>query len=220
MNTLGLAAPNRIRCQRAAVARPYGGSLRLRGLVVDIAERFWKRVDTSAGMEACWPWTGGHSRAGYGFIWRNGRNVPATHVALDLAGRTLAPGMESCHTCDNPPCVNPAHLFEGTTAVNAQDREAKGRGRWVRISSEGRARHAEATARGLASRTAARTTCVRGHVLSPDNICRNPRGWRRCLACHRDESRARRQGERDRSRGLCRVTVSRVPTAPATDVLP
>lgn len=53
----------------------------------------------------------------------------ATHVALELAGRPVSPGMLACHTCDNPKCCNPAHLFVGTHLDNHRDREAKGRGR-------------------------------------------------------------------------------------------
>lgn len=88
------------------------------------AEWFWMHVDQSGGMFACWPWTGYTMASGYG---RN-RHGYTHRYALELAlGRPLADGMESCHTCDNPPCCNPAHLFEGTRLDNERDKTAKGR---------------------------------------------------------------------------------------------
>lgn len=54
----------------------------------------------------------------------DGRKVSlrATRVSLELAlGRPLAPGLYACHTCDNPPCVNPVHLYEGTATRNMRD---------------------------------------------------------------------------------------------------
>ncbi len=55
------------------------------------------------------------------------RMVQATHVALALAGRPLSMGLQACHICDCPWCVNEQHLFEGTSADNNQDAIRKGR---------------------------------------------------------------------------------------------
>ena len=95
-----------------------------------LARRFWARVDRSGGPDACWPWTGGRTRSDYGCFsrGRRGTHVRSHRFALELAlGRPIRPGMGSCHTCDNPPCCNPAHLFEGTQRDNLQDASAKGR---------------------------------------------------------------------------------------------
>lgn len=91
-----------------------------------LAERFWARVDTSGGLFACWPWLGGRTPGGYGQMWRDGTTVRVSHVALELAGRPLSPGLEALHSCDNPPCANPAHLSEGTHAINIAERDANG----------------------------------------------------------------------------------------------
>lgn len=92
-----------------------------------IESRFWSKVNRSGGPDACWPWMGTRILSGYGQIWENGKHRPATHIALRLAGRPLAPGEQACHQCDNPPCVNPAHLFAGSRSDNVQDMVAKGR---------------------------------------------------------------------------------------------
>lgn len=78
--------------------------------------------------DACTLWPGARTTAGYGTFSENGRSVYAHRRALELSlGRPLAVGAKACHTCDTPACVNPNHLFEGTSKANAADMVAKNR---------------------------------------------------------------------------------------------
>lgn len=93
-------------------------------------ERFWEKVDISAGDDACWLWTAGRFRAGYGkFFVRAGEEVYAHRFMWQLDNGVIPDGYRICHTCDNPPCCNPRHLFLATMAVNMMDKVAKGRAR-------------------------------------------------------------------------------------------
>jgi hypothetical protein len=92
-----------------------------------LENRFWSYVDKSAGPGECWPWIGSLTVNGYGQLYVNElkRPVVASRVSLYLV--TGEWPEEACHKCDNPPCVNPAHLFDGTRKDNMQDCASKGR---------------------------------------------------------------------------------------------
>jgi hypothetical protein len=95
----------------------------------DAEARFWPRVDRSGGPDACWPWMGYREAFGHGRFWADGRHQLAHRVAWAFTNGPIAPDVALCHRCDNPPCCNPAHLFEGTRADNIADMVAKGRHR-------------------------------------------------------------------------------------------
>lgn len=100
---------------------------RSRGMRGTVAERFWRNVDRSAGDDECWLWTGTTNSYGYGQLSINNRKRVATHIAWELTNGPVPDGLHMCHHCDNPPCVNPSHLFPGTRSDNMQDMQSKGR---------------------------------------------------------------------------------------------
>jgi hypothetical protein len=90
--------------------------------------RFWSKVDRSAGPDACWPWLAAQRPAGYGLFGVAYKNHPAAKVAWVIVnGRDFPADHEACHSCDNPPCCNPAHVFPGTRRENFEDSRRKGR---------------------------------------------------------------------------------------------
>ncbi len=90
-------------------------------------ERFWDSVEIG-GPDDCWPWTGAIKAHGYGKFYR-GYEEWLTHrfAYHSQTGEELDPKDCVLHTCDNPPCCNPAHLFTGTREDNIMDMVGKNR---------------------------------------------------------------------------------------------
>lgn len=92
-----------------------------------VVERFWSRVDIG-DPEDCWEWTWGRANAGYGCMCFKGGRILYTHrIAYALTYGEIPRGLLVIHTCDNPPCVNPAHLEIATNRENILDAKEKGR---------------------------------------------------------------------------------------------
>jgi hypothetical protein len=87
-------------------------------------EKFWARVEKT---DTCWIWRGPTNVHGYGRVGIHLRKQYAHRVAWTLTNGEVPAGLCLLHRCDNPPCVNPAHLFLGTRSDNAKDKVSKGR---------------------------------------------------------------------------------------------
>lgn len=90
-------------------------------------ERFWELVDRR-GPDDCWPWLGRPCHEfGYGGFYLDGRSTSAHRASYILNKGPIPRGLCVCHSCDNPGCVNPEHLFAGPQLANVRDMDAKGR---------------------------------------------------------------------------------------------
>lgn len=125
----------------------------------------------------CWFWIKARCPKGYGYI-SDGEKVVQTHRLSYLLHKGALSKPMVCHTCDNPPCVNPDHLFEGTAQDNADDAIAKGR--IYRPTSP----------------NAMKTHCKNGHEFNYENT-RLVKNWyreggpprRQCKICKRIQTR-------------------------------
>jgi hypothetical protein len=142
-----------------------------------LEESFWLKTD-KRGADECWPWLGKKNQKGYGELTRRkpegGKRIihKATRLSWSIAnGQPFPENRLACHRCDNPPCVNPNHIWPGTPRENTQDMLAKGRRPGVERGS-----------------LPIPATCGRGHDLFV-NLYFDTNNNRRCRECSRAAAR-------------------------------
>ena len=131
-----------------------------------MASRFFKKVHKS---DLCWEWLGAKDSAGYGFFRLDGLTQRAHRVSWFIEHNKKPYGILR-HICDNPSCVNPHHLLDGTQKDNVQDMLRRKR-----------------------NANQKKTHCPHGHEYSGQNLYITLKGHRRCKECNKINSRNIRQ---------------------------
>lgn len=144
-------------------------------------KRFNSKYDVGNPNE-CWEWKAGCGRSGgYGTFWLNRKGHNAGRVSYCITHNvdidSLTRFDHVCHTCDNPPCVNPNHLFMGDPKINARDRNNKGR---------------QGVIYSIHNKNIFKTHCIHGHKFDLVNTGIRTNGNRYCIACKNRRSRERK----------------------------
>lgn len=109
--------------RQRALARSLGEAALIERIHLNVS--FWPRIEKRA--DGCWIWHGCKDGAGYGYVTVISRPVSAHRIAYRIAKGDIPKGLEVCHRCDTPLCVNPDHLFLATHEQNMKDCVKKGR---------------------------------------------------------------------------------------------
>lgn len=119
------------------------------------AEFFWAKVAITRPND-CWPYRGCKDNCGYGWLTFNKKQMRASRLAWMIQNKSAVPVRKFVlHTCDNPSCCNPAHLYVGTQKDNMRDALLRGRYRTVFTPAQVRDIYAK-TQRGITSASLAR----------------------------------------------------------------
>lgn len=129
----------------------------------EIIARFESKFVRTKG---CWLWTASTDYDGYGYFQLNRKAEKAHRVAYSLYVGIIPMGLIVCHSCHNPSCVNPEHLYIGSYSDNAIDRRSIGR-----------------------DHNANKTHCKRGHEYTEANTHVTAKGERQCRTCGREAAR-------------------------------
>jgi len=109
-------------------------------MTMSLEERFWPKVDkdgpTMSHMDSnCWVWTAAKTKLGYG-QFRVGSSMQYAHRVSLSFGLGRMPQPQALHACDNPSCVRPSHLSEGTRERNMKEAYDRGRRQVAKCQGE------------------------------------------------------------------------------------
>ena len=149
--------------------------------MIPLIERLGARL--KAMPSGCWEWQGYRTPDGYGRIGegsRGGRLLITHRVMWEIVFGPIPKGYDVCHSCDNPPCANPAHLFAGTRQENVDDMMAKGRCGDHAGEKNGRAKLTQAKAAAIRIDNRSQRTIAAAYGMSPTAIrdVRSGRTWK------------------------------------------
>ena len=108
-------------------AMDYNRNIKWKKYHDSLRTKFWERVDSRGGGDACWLYTGSKRSNGYGRLRVDWKHEAAHRMAVFYSTGVHPGDGFVMHSCDNPPCCNPRHLSIGTHSDNMRDRSAKGR---------------------------------------------------------------------------------------------
>ena len=117
--------------------RRHGDPLKVSQMKSGTLEDRVRHIGWSNVSGGCWEWKGSRHSFGHGVLSFQGQRIGAHRAAYSVWVGPIPEGKEIRHKCDNPPCINPAHLEPGTHAENMQDSAVRGRAR----SSRGEEKH-------------------------------------------------------------------------------
>jgi len=145
--------------------------------IKELQKRFMMRVQMIP-FHQCWEWDGPFRAGGYGSSSINAKADTAPRVSYRLFKGEIPPNTHVCHSCDNPACVRPDHLWLGSSSDNFWDAVQKHRG-------------------GTGQKNVRKQQCIHGHALSGGNLIvytkANGRMMRQCRQCGRDVQKRRRE---------------------------
>ncbi len=145
-----------------------------------LEQRFWSKVERR-GPDECWPWKRSRNPDGYGKFSVKYQDVRAHRMAYELTNGPLPPRTMVRHSCDNPPCCNPAHLLPGTSRDNIDDmvsrrRQARGsRSAHAKLTDDAVADIRESLGRG---ETQVSIAARHGVTQANVSIIKLGRGWK------------------------------------------
>jgi hypothetical protein len=135
------------------------------------SQRLWAKTKIEDDPNVCWEWQANKVH-GYGRIRFHGKSIGAHRLSYLLNCEEIPDGLDVLHTCDNPGCVNPKHLFLGTHTQNMQDMIQKGRGNKARGENGGASKLTEIDVVTIRKRYAAGGISQR-QLAKEYNITRN-----------------------------------------------